>query len=56
MEETFFDKRILKNKRREELDLLYNRQQSWNPKQAITLKHLIAYNNLKTYINPKSVR
>jgi hypothetical protein len=57
MEETFFDKGILKNnKRREELDLLYNRQQSWNPKQAITLKHLIAYNNLKTYINPKSVQ
>jgi hypothetical protein len=39
----------------EELGLLYNYQQSWNPKQAITLKHLIAYNNLRTYINPKGM-
>jgi hypothetical protein len=43
------------DKKREELGLLYNYQQSWNPKQAITLKHLIAYNNCKMYINPKSV-
>jgi hypothetical protein len=57
MEEIFLDKRILKNidKRREELGLLYNRQQNWNPKQAIILKHLIAYSNLKMYINPKSM-
>jgi hypothetical protein len=41
------------NKRSEELGLLYNRQQSWNPKQAITLKHLISYGNLWTYINLK---
>ncbi len=40
---------------RVEHSLLYNHQQSWNPKQAITLKHLIAYNNLRTYINPKSM-
>jgi hypothetical protein len=26
---------------------------SWNPKQAITLQHLIVYSNLRTYINPK---
>ncbi len=55
MEETFPDKGILENLTREgkELGLLYSRQQSWNPKQAITLKHLIAYNNLRTYINLK---
>jgi hypothetical protein len=39
----------------EELDLLYSRKQSWNPKQAITLKHLIMYNNLRTYINFKGM-
>jgi hypothetical protein len=33
------------NKRSEELGLLYNH------KQAITLKDLILYNNLRTYIN-----
>jgi hypothetical protein len=43
------------NKRREELGLLYICQQSWNPKQAITLKHIIAYSNLRTYINPKGM-
>jgi hypothetical protein len=43
------------DKRKEKLDFLYNRQQSWNPKQAITLKHLIAYNNLRTYINLKGI-
>ncbi len=43
------------DKRKEELGLLYSRQQSWNPKQAITLKHLIVYNNLRTYINPKDM-
>ncbi len=43
------------DKRKEELGLLYNRQQSWNPKQAITLKHLITYINLRTYINPKNM-
>jgi hypothetical protein len=43
------------DKKREELGLLYNRQQSWNSKQAITLKHLIAYSNLRTYINPKNM-
>jgi hypothetical protein len=43
------------NKRREEFGLLYNYQQSWDLKQAITLKHLIRYSDLKTYINPKSV-
>jgi len=43
------------DKRREELGLLYTRQQSWNPKQAITLKHLISYNNLRMYINPKGM-
>ncbi len=37
------------NKRREDLSLLYSHQQSWNLKQAITLKHLI------TYINPKGM-
>jgi hypothetical protein len=40
------------NKRREELGLLYIHQQSWNPKQVITLKH---HKNLRTYINPKSM-
>jgi len=34
----------------EELGLLYSHQQSWNLKQAITLKHLIAYNNSKGMI------
>ncbi len=57
MEEIILDKGILEKtvKRREEFNLLYNCQQSWNPKQAITLKHFIAYNNLKMYINLKSV-
>jgi len=43
MEKTFPNKGIKKkiNKKRKELDLLYNR---W---QAKTLKHLIAYSNLK---------
>jgi len=43
------------DKSKEELGLLYSRQQSWNLKQAITLKHLIMYINLKTYINPKGM-
>ncbi len=57
MEETLPDKGILEkiDKRKEKLDLLYSRQQSWNPTQAITLKYLIMYSNLITYINPKNV-
>ncbi len=43
------------NKRREEHGLLYSHQQSWNPKQAITLKHLITYSNPITYINSKGM-
>jgi hypothetical protein len=35
------------NKRREKLGFLYSRQ------QVETLKHLIAYTNLRMYINPK---
>ncbi len=42
-------------KKKEELGLLYNHQQSWNLKQTLTLKQLIMYNNLRTYINPKSI-
>ncbi len=51
MEKTLPDKGILEktNKKKEELGLLYNHQQSWNPKQTLTLKQL------RTYINPKSV-
>ncbi len=57
MEETLPDKGILEktNKKKEELGLLYNCQQSWNPIQAIILKHLIMYSNLITYINPKNM-
>jgi len=43
------------DKRRKELGLLYIRQQSWNLKQAITLKHLISYSNLKMFINLKGM-
>jgi hypothetical protein len=56
MEEILPNKGILKKlTRREELGLLYSYQQSWNPKQAITLKHIISYSNLRTYINPKGM-
>ncbi len=57
MEKTLPDKGILEktNKKKEELGLLYNHQQSWNPIQAITLKHLIMYSNLITYINLKNM-
>jgi hypothetical protein len=55
MEETFPNKKNSKktNKRRKKLDLLNSRH--WNPKQAITLKHLIAYNNIRMYIKLKNV-
>jgi len=45
MEETLFDKGVLEKLIREgkSLAFLYNHQQSWNLKQAITLKHLIVY-------------
>ncbi len=51
MEEIIHDKGISTktDKKKEELGLLYSRQQSWNPKQAIILKHII------TYINPKGM-
>ncbi len=39
----------------EKFGLLYNLQQSWNPKQAITLKHIITYITLRAYINPKGI-
>jgi hypothetical protein len=57
MEETLPNKGILKKPTREgkNLTFFYNCQQSWNPKQAKIVKHLIAYNNLKTYINPKGM-
>jgi hypothetical protein len=53
MEETLLDKGILKktDKRRKEFSFLHNHAQSWNAKQAITLKHLITYINLKDMIN-----
>jgi hypothetical protein len=35
------------NKKKEKFSLSYNCQQSWNPKQAITLKYLITYSNLR---------
>ncbi len=57
MEETFPDKGILEKLTREKKNLAFyiaiNKDETF--KQAITLKHLIAYNNLKMYINPKSV-
>ncbi len=57
MEKTLPEKIILEkiDKRKEKLGLLYSRQQSWNTKQAITLKYLITYSNLRTYINPNNV-
>jgi len=56
MEETLLDKRILEKLTREGKNLaFYTVSTSWKPKQAITLKHIIAYSNLRTYINPKSV-
>jgi len=56
MEETLPDKRILGKSTRKGMSLaFYITATSQNPKQAITLKHLIASNNLKMYINPKSI-
>jgi hypothetical protein len=51
MEETLLNKKNSRkiNKRREGLGLLYNHQ------QVKTLKNLIMYSNIKTYINPKNV-
>jgi hypothetical protein len=42
------------DKKKEELNFLYNCQQNWNPKQTIILKHIITYNNLQKYINLKA--
>ncbi len=56
MEETLPDKRILGKSTREGMNLaFYITTTSRNPKQAITLKHLIISNNLRMYINPKSI-
>jgi hypothetical protein len=54
MEETLPDKGILEKLIREGKSLIfYIATNKLNPKQARTLKHLIVYNNLRTYINPK---
>jgi hypothetical protein len=57
MEEILPDIRILEKPTREKGRTwpLYSCQQRWNPKQAITLKHLIAYSNLRMYINLKGM-
>ncbi len=55
MEETFLNKRILKTPTRKGKSLTFYIGIN-KAKQDITgLKHLIAYSNLKMYINPKRV-
>jgi hypothetical protein len=57
MEETLPHKGILEKLTRERKNLVFyiavNKDETL--KQAITLKHLTAYSNLKMYINPKGM-
>jgi hypothetical protein len=56
MEEILPNKGIIEKLTREGKSLaVYTVVNKRNPKQAITLKHLITYNNLKMYINLKSI-
>jgi hypothetical protein len=52
MEETLPDKGILEKLIKKRKSLTFYTVAN-NPKKTITLKHLITYNNLRTYINPK---
>jgi hypothetical protein len=58
MEETFPVKGILEKLTRERKSLAFHTTviKGWNPKQVITLKHLIVYNNLRVYINLKKTQ
>jgi hypothetical protein len=57
MEETLPNKGILEKLTREGKNLTFYTtvNKNWNPKQVITLKHLITYSNVRMYINPKGM-